>query len=354
MDPNQPHHGIKHLPVEDHTTTTDFELTLEFLNDIHQSRLNGDDVCIHCRAGKGRSYEFVMKYLVCFEGMSIVEARKTVLKERPQVSTGQPRMDAVADFKMWLAAKGTDWIKENTALKKQDIEKLTAANKTALNSEIGEDYFNCYANINSWDDNLNRVNYLTNLFDSEYHKIIFGIGTNTANPKELLAKNSQFITTLDHLITELLHIYNKEETLSTDRASKMQQSFYTLCNITITMLGLTGDASLLDPNNADLIKNARNNQTLLLLCKKLAAIIETQNFNQTIALAACKDLSSIIEKSTAKVDGYLEEKKNEGKEPNTLVLYWKDSLGTRKKALDEIEKDIIKNNNPNENHLAQI
>lgn len=74
---------FKTLPI------SDLESTIEYMENKLQ---NGHRVYVHCKAGRGRSAEVTLAYLIRYHNMTVNQALLFVQSKRTQVSLGQARM----------------------------------------------------------------------------------------------------------------------------------------------------------------------------------------------------------------------------------------------------------------------
>lgn len=80
-------HGIVqlHVPTLDFTppSLVDIEASLKFMREVIA---RGEDVYVHCKAGRGRSATVVMCWLMAERGMSPAAAQSHLLSRRPHVN----------------------------------------------------------------------------------------------------------------------------------------------------------------------------------------------------------------------------------------------------------------------------
>ena len=79
------------MPANDFKTLPEDDLEL-VSNYMDKKLLEGKKVYVHCKAGRGRSAQSVIAYLVQFHGMTVNEAFLYVQSQRKQVSLGQARL----------------------------------------------------------------------------------------------------------------------------------------------------------------------------------------------------------------------------------------------------------------------
>ena len=98
-------HGIVqlHVPTLDFTPPSleDVESALAFMREFVA---RGDDVYVHCKAGRGRSATIVMCWLMVERGMSPAEAQRHLVAKRPHVNRGLEHRAVVQD--LWRRLSG--------------------------------------------------------------------------------------------------------------------------------------------------------------------------------------------------------------------------------------------------------
>ena len=87
------------LPVEDNSADgMSYELVMRHLTEVNRVMATGGSVYVHCKAGKGRSWAFVICYLIVFRGMSVEDAMLCVKSCRHQVGPSSSQIDFVRAF----------------------------------------------------------------------------------------------------------------------------------------------------------------------------------------------------------------------------------------------------------------
>lgn len=91
LDYQQNDIDLLQMPADDFLTLPDDDLiTIAFY--MRGKLQEGKKLYVHCKAGRGRSAQAVIAYLVIFEGMTVQQALLFVQTQRPQVSLGQARL----------------------------------------------------------------------------------------------------------------------------------------------------------------------------------------------------------------------------------------------------------------------
>lgn len=88
-----------HLSFEDTSARISFEEVAKAVEKVHIILQNPEmAVFVHCKAGKGRSWMFVMSYLTTYGNMSFSEAQETVKQKRPQVNPSTEQIMFASSF----------------------------------------------------------------------------------------------------------------------------------------------------------------------------------------------------------------------------------------------------------------
>lgn len=94
-------HEIKHKVINSHDfQAVPQEVIEEGVEYIHNERKNGRNICVHCKAGRGRSVIVVACYLVKYYGMTTDEAIDFIKQRRPQINLNKDQIEAIVIFEL--------------------------------------------------------------------------------------------------------------------------------------------------------------------------------------------------------------------------------------------------------------
>ncbi len=87
------------VPMDDFGGNIDIHLMKKHVDDMHEVIKSGKSVYVHCKAGKGRSFSFVVAYLLINTDMDVTQIFGFLREKRPQVSPGKGQFNLIEKFR---------------------------------------------------------------------------------------------------------------------------------------------------------------------------------------------------------------------------------------------------------------
>jgi protein-tyrosine phosphatase len=92
---------VKHVlvPMDDFSADIDLALVKHHVDKMHKVIESGNSIYVHCKAGKGRSFSFVVAYLLMHSDMQLTEIFAHIREKRAQVSPSAPQLELIESFR---------------------------------------------------------------------------------------------------------------------------------------------------------------------------------------------------------------------------------------------------------------
>ena len=87
------------VPMDDFGGDMDINVMKKHVDDMHTVIESGKSVYVHCKAGKGRSFSFIVSYLLMHSDMNVTEIFGYLREKRPQVSPGKGQFNLIEKFR---------------------------------------------------------------------------------------------------------------------------------------------------------------------------------------------------------------------------------------------------------------
>ncbi len=87
------------VPMDDFGGDMDINLMKKHVDDMQEVIESGKTVYVHCKAGKGRSFSFVVAYLLMNTDMDVTQIFGYLREKRPQVSPGKGQFNLIEKFR---------------------------------------------------------------------------------------------------------------------------------------------------------------------------------------------------------------------------------------------------------------
>jgi hypothetical protein len=87
------------IPMDDFGGNIDLKQVKATVDDMHKQIESGRSVYVHCKAGKGRSFTFVVCYLLMHTNLNVTEIFALIRKQRPQVSPSNAQFETIEKFR---------------------------------------------------------------------------------------------------------------------------------------------------------------------------------------------------------------------------------------------------------------
>ncbi len=93
--------GVKHhlIPMDDFGGNIDIKKIKEIVDDMANEIKAGKSVYVHCKAGKGRSFTFIVCYLLEHTNLDVTQIFALLHKQRHQVSPGKAQLDLIETYR---------------------------------------------------------------------------------------------------------------------------------------------------------------------------------------------------------------------------------------------------------------
>lgn len=87
------------VPMDDFGGDMDINIMKQHIDDMHKMIESGKSVYVHCKAGKGRSFSFIVAYLLMHSDMDVTQIFGYLREKRPQVSPGSGQFALIETFR---------------------------------------------------------------------------------------------------------------------------------------------------------------------------------------------------------------------------------------------------------------
>ncbi|MGD9591394.1 MAG: dual specificity protein phosphatase family protein [Candidatus Berkiella sp.] len=87
------------VPMDDFGGNMDINVMKKHVDDMHEVIESGKSVYVHCKAGKGRSFSFIVAYLLMSTDMDVTQIFGYLREKRPQVSPGKGQFELIEKFR---------------------------------------------------------------------------------------------------------------------------------------------------------------------------------------------------------------------------------------------------------------
>lgn len=91
------HHAL--VPMDDFGGKIDISVVKKQVDEMHKIIESGKSVYVHCKAGKGRSFSFIVAYLLMHSDMDVTQIFGHIREKRPQVSPGSAQLILIERFR---------------------------------------------------------------------------------------------------------------------------------------------------------------------------------------------------------------------------------------------------------------
>ena len=128
VDHKYPEGMIKHSKVIIADDDVEFDLSVHFedcFDYIHENRIKGNNVLVHCHAGISRSASIVIGYLMKYQNMDLKTSLMFVLKKRPCIQPNDGFMKQLFDYGVKIKPIVVEVVPSNSLKEQnQDQKKL--------------------------------------------------------------------------------------------------------------------------------------------------------------------------------------------------------------------------------------